>query len=193
MRDNWWELIAERNKRITDVSETEPPFEILEDRHAEGGLRRSRAVLYHRIFSTDDFATAASDIIRLVHGSQKHVPNRRRLLFVDIEGHRQKRGNFDSDMFELQYQFLSDFVIPYVTEIHMPLFSVQNTKAQVNEVPEGVFFMKGVTPKELRRAIAAGVNDIWVASEGASLRIAKPTQTKTFMRTPHKRGSKKRG
>jgi hypothetical protein len=38
MRGNWWNLMDERNKLLTDLSETAAPFEISEGPHFQGGL-----------------------------------------------------------------------------------------------------------------------------------------------------------
>jgi hypothetical protein len=174
MRDNWWNAISERNKRLTDVSEPAPPFEIPEDPHFEGGLRRSRFILYHRIFSDEDFRTSVSTIVKMVHSVQREYPNRQRLFFLDIDGHRNKRGHFDRDMFELQIQFLGQFMLQYLTEIHTPLLHLRNTKLQNNDVPDHLQIVEGGGQKAIRQAIAKGVGEIWLAEAGAMLRVTKP-------------------
>lgn len=49
----------------------------------------------------EEFEDAARALFRLVHRTQDVNPGARRMLFLDIEGHRQADGRFDADMCEL--------------------------------------------------------------------------------------------
>jgi hypothetical protein len=171
MRDHWWTLMAERNKHLTDVTIPAPPFELSEDIHSAGSLRRSRGFIYHVVLPEDNFDSSASAITQLVSAAQKDSPNVRRSLFLDIEGHRNKRGKFDHDMLELQLRFLQQFMIQYLTEIHAPLLNLKNEKLQNNDVPGGLFIIPEVNRSTISAALDNGVNKIWMADEAATLSI----------------------
>jgi HNH endonuclease len=165
MRDHWWRLIEERNKRLVDSAESRPPFEIAENKSFTGGLLRARILLYHRIFPREGFEKSANVLIELVYGAQKHNPNQKRLLFLDIDGHRRKDGRFDAEMAELQLSFLAQFLIRYVTEIHTPLLDLRNKRLQDNNVPERLNFIK------FEEAIKGNVDEAWLADLGVLVKI----------------------
>jgi len=173
MRDNWWEVIEERRKQLTDISEAEPAYEIAEDPNFEGALLRKRIVIYHVIFENESFEAAAKTLIKLVYEAQKKEPNRPRCLYLDIEGHRNKEGGYDADMFELQRHFLLAFLMPYLTELHMPLGSVTNKKFQRNDVIGDLKIIKNLSGKNIDDAITRGVEMIWLANHDAALRLPK--------------------
>ena len=62
-------------------------------------------------------------------------PGKKLKLFLDIDGHRNSNGGFDTDMLELQKDFLLEFLGQYLTEIHAPLIKVRSEKPQLNDVP----------------------------------------------------------
>lgn len=94
--------------------------------------------LYHRIMRRENFETAAKDLFQMLLNAQKTYPDQARVLYLDIDGHRNSEGGFDDDMLELQKEFGMGFLLPYFTEIHFPLISVRNAKAQRNDIPEGL-------------------------------------------------------
>ena len=55
---------------------------------------------------------------------------------MDIEEHRNKQGNFDKDMIELQQHFIAEFLEQFFTEIHMPVIKFKNCSPQNNNIPE---------------------------------------------------------
>jgi hypothetical protein len=63
--------------------------------------------LYHIIFDTETFEDAVASIVNLVYEVQEKFPDQPRHLFLDIEGHIEKDGAFDPDMWE----FISDFML----------------------------------------------------------------------------------
>jgi hypothetical protein len=70
-----------------------------------------------------------------VQTAQERNPGKKRVLYLDIDGHRTREGGFDADMFELQSEFLLGLLGPYLSEIHAPLMNVINPKPQENELP----------------------------------------------------------
>ena len=139
--------MGERRKQLTDLSEIEPPYKIAEDPNFEGVLKSKRIIIYHVVFENETFEAAARVLIKLVYEAQKSEPNTRRFLFVDIEGHRNEKGGFDADMFELQRHFLLGFLMPYLTELHTPLLGVANNELQRNDVVEDLEISQGTWPK----------------------------------------------
>jgi hypothetical protein len=92
--------------------------------------------LYHVVYRHEEFEEAAQALFKLVRESQARFPNQRRSLFLDIEGHRNEQGGFDSDMFELQKDFLIGLLGRFLSEIHSPLVNAINPKDQENDIPD---------------------------------------------------------
>jgi hypothetical protein len=72
----------------------------------------------------------------LVAYTQRTFPGAKRQLFLDIEDHRTPTGAFDGDMFELQQDFLLGYLMPFLTEVCMPLMSARNPNPQQEELPD---------------------------------------------------------
>ena len=94
-------------------------------------MGESKIGIYHRIMERENFEVAAKDIFMLIQNAQKNMPNKPRALYVDIDGHRNKAGGFDQDMFELQKEFGMTVLLPFVQEMHFPLFSIE---IQMNKI-----------------------------------------------------------
>ena len=92
--------------------------------------------IYHVVHAHEGFEEAAQALFGLVRRAQATAPGRERRLFLDIEGHRVAEGGFDSDMFELQNDFLGCFLAPFLSEISSPLLAYRNPRPQENELPE---------------------------------------------------------
>lgn len=92
-RDYWWDLMEQKQKFITDPSEINPAFEIDNDPNHQGSSLNSRSFIYHRVFHYENFETSIPTLVGLIHSSQERLPGRRRLLFLDIEGHKKEMGN----------------------------------------------------------------------------------------------------
>ena len=92
--------------------------------------------LYHVVLPHEGFEDAARALFRLVHRAQAVKPGARRMLFLDIEGHRQADGTFDADMRELQQEFLFDVLAPFLSEAHGPLVTLRNPHPQDDDLPE---------------------------------------------------------
>ena len=99
-------------------------------------MTRQRIAIYHRVMKRENFEVAAKDLFRLLVNAQKQSPDQPRVLYVDIDGHRNKAGGFVNDMFELQAQFGMGFLAQYFEEVHFPLYSIKNPKQQNNDIPE---------------------------------------------------------
>ena len=91
--------------------------------------------LYHVVLPHEGFGDAARALFRLVRRAQNVNPGARRMLFLDIEGHRQPDGQFDADMRELQQAFLFDVLAPFLTEAHCPLVILRNPHPRTTTSP----------------------------------------------------------
>ena len=76
-------------------------------------MEQNNIVLYHRVMRRENFEKAATDIFNLLKSAQTKSPNAPRLLFVDIDGHKNDQGGYDNDMFELQKDFGLGFLAKY--------------------------------------------------------------------------------
>jgi hypothetical protein len=92
--------------------------------------------LYHVVYSHESFEEAAQALHAIVRDAQAKCPNQRRALFLDIEGHRNEQGGFDSDMLELQEHFLVGFLGQFLSEIHCPLADMTRDSGQNNDIPD---------------------------------------------------------
>jgi len=94
--------------------------------------------IYHAIYAHEDFKTAATALFELVKTSAARCPGKKRVLFLDIDGHRNSRGGFDADMLELQKEFMFDFLGQFLTEMNMPLGTYRKVTPQSNVFPDGL-------------------------------------------------------
>ncbi len=93
------------------------------------------SAIYHVVYSHEAFEESAQTLFRLVRRAQELRPDKKRMLFLDIEGHRDRDGSFDADMIELQEEFLLGFLGRFLSEIRCPLYVATNPEPQDNEVP----------------------------------------------------------
>ena len=101
--------------------------------------KSGRLALYHRVYRRENFEKAAKDLFGLIQKAQKDNPNMERVMYVDIDGHRNEAGGFDADMRELQIEFGTSMLLPYVKELHFPLGTIINKGEQNNDIPEKLF------------------------------------------------------
>jgi len=106
-----------------------------EKRRSEIEFRDKAIALYHLVYADEGFEESAQALFRLVQRAQRVRPGKERKLFLDIEGHRDDEGAFDSDMLELQEHFLLGVLARYLSEIHCPLVTARNPDPQDDEIP----------------------------------------------------------
>ena len=99
--------------------------------------------LYHVIYKHEGFEESAQNLFKLVQNAQRRSPDKKRMLYLDIEGHRVEDGGFDADMLELQKEFLLSFLSSYLSEIHCPLVDETNLKPQENDIPPTLILIDG--------------------------------------------------
>ncbi len=104
--------------------------------------------LYHVIYKHEGFEESAQNLFKLVKNAQRRCPDKKRMLYLDIEGHRVEDGGFDADMLELQKEFLLGFLSAYLSEIHCPLVDGTNPKPQENDIPPTLILIDGRNEEE---------------------------------------------
>ena len=108
------------------------PLNTIED------LSDGNVALYYHVKPHQGFLECSRELFHLVRDAQERFPNRRRYLYLDIEGHRNDEGGYDFDMFELQSKFLTEFLMSYLTEARGPLAVLKNPLPQDNMSPEAL-------------------------------------------------------
>ena len=73
-------------------------------------MEKADVALYHRVLRRENFEKAAKDLVSLVYAAEKKEPGKPRILYLDIDGHRNAQNGFDVDMLELQKEFGLNFL-----------------------------------------------------------------------------------
>lgn len=157
--------MEDRRKAIAHASDLDAEAEIGKNEHYEGDISDRCVALYHFVFADDDFKTSAAHVFSLIQEAQKREPNKRRVLYLDIEGHRQTNGAFDGDSFELQRHFILGLMFQWLAEVHLPLLAVRNPKQQRNDIPDKVEILDHVSKESLSEAIELGADGLWFADK----------------------------
>lgn len=92
--------------------------------------------IYHLVYEHEGFEESAQNLFKLVQDAQTKFPGKKRLLYLDIEEHRNNEGGFDAEMLELQKDFVLGFLNQFLSRIHMPLVEAENPNVQSNDIPE---------------------------------------------------------
>ena len=61
-------------------------------------MDQAGVALYHRVMRWENFEKAAKDLVSLVYVAEKKEPGKPRILYLDIDGHRNAQGRYDEDM-----------------------------------------------------------------------------------------------
>ncbi len=132
LRDMWYQKVeAQRTPRIINKYHICEKIKVVEKAPEE--ITEKKVAIYHNIYANEDFEKAAEDIYQLTRDVQKRYPNKPRVLYLDIQGHRLPDGAFDHDMWELQFYFILQNLLFYYTEVHLPLVNVKNPYRQLEE------------------------------------------------------------
>ncbi|MDR0591346.1 MAG: HNH endonuclease [Candidatus Nomurabacteria bacterium] len=131
MRDHWYRVIESyvRDGKLE-------PIQPLDRREIGTRVRSCGSIaIYHYVFEDEDFETSAQILFKLVQAAQKQQPGANRVLYLDIEGHRNKQGGYDHDMYELQTEFMLGLLMNYISEVYMPLNHCLNSGPQDDDIP----------------------------------------------------------
>ncbi|MCI8466686.1 MAG: HNH endonuclease [Bacilli bacterium] len=161
MRDSRYEIIeAKKKSRIIENHYVHEKLKFLhEDKHSNG----SKIAIYHVVYENETFKDAANAIIELTREAQKQHPNKIRVLYLDIDGHRLENGAFDHDMLELQYNFIMKNISHYYSEINIPLISCKNKFKQANDpLPDDfIVYEENEIPEELKHCAGTMLTQIY--------------------------------
>lgn len=102
----------------------------------EGGAEPKGIALYHDMRVEEDFTKCATRLFAVLKQAAATRPGVPRYLYLDIQGHRDSDGDFDTDAREVIREFLLGFLRPYLTEISTPLYHARNTEPQREDIPE---------------------------------------------------------
>lgn len=166
MRDAWWEAMARRAQEMAASVDLDSVAIVDEDPEAIRNLSAKGILIYHCVFSHETFEESAKILFELVSKAAKKFPRRPRHLFLDIEGHRNKAGGFDRDMFELQAHFILGFLMPFLNAAHLPLIGVRNRKKRRDDLDGKleIFGPGKVTPQKNTKSNA--VQSMYLADTG---------------------------
>lgn len=78
------------------------------------------------ISEKENFEQAAQKIFNAIVNEKKKNKKSKIELIVKIDGHRNEKGGFDNDMFELQMEFLTKSIFKYLYKMTIPLASIIN-------------------------------------------------------------------
>lgn len=93
--------------------------------------------IYHEMRAGEGFDETAQTLFDLACRAILTYPKKRRILYLDIEGHRNQYDGFDDDAYEIQRNYVCDFLGKYLHEAHMPLVSWTNDRPS-NTMPDSV-------------------------------------------------------
>lgn len=93
-------------------------------------------LLYHRVLTDEGFDKSASDLFELIRYAQQQWPGKRRILSLDVDGHRNSVGGFTAEMFELMNEYVIGHLGRYLSEVITPLTHVANPNTQDDDVPD---------------------------------------------------------
>lgn len=101
-------------------------------------IEKEYIAIYHVVRKSEKFDKVANDLLDLIKEASVKFPNKKRMLYLDIEGHRNKEGGFDLDMLDIQTKFLTEMLMPYLTKATVPLGTVESTKGQLEDIPDSL-------------------------------------------------------
>ncbi len=93
--------------------------------------------VYHAVAAADAFEAAAEALFAVLREAQERFPGWPRVLYLDIEGHRDAHGRFEPDFVEYQQEFLFGVIAPFTTALEAPLTGpLLNPNPQRNDLPD---------------------------------------------------------
>ena len=149
-RDYWYKQVEEAIQKTGNT-------DILVLHQDEQDDNSAGIAIYHVIYENEGFQEAAKDIFDLLKSSQEKMENKKRYLYLDIDGHMDEYGRFDADMLELLQNYLTEVLLTYFYEIHTPLLDIRNLDKQRNDIPEDFTLLK--TEAELLQFIKREMNE----------------------------------
>lgn len=98
--------------------------------------------IIHRVHAHEDFNRTAQILLTLLNNAQRQHPGKQRCLYLDIDGHRDAKGDYDHDMHELQTKYMEEFLIHFLTRAVTPSGTFQNPNPQNDNIPASLNLIK---------------------------------------------------
>lgn len=92
--------------------------------------------IHYTALKSENFYDVANALFNNIKDAIDKMPNYTRILYLDIEGHTDEDGKFDDDMQEIQEYFVLYYLMPYITEVVMPIGHFKNIGEQVDDIPD---------------------------------------------------------
>ena len=140
MRDNWYEEVEKRKQpKIVEKYKVVKKIKLVSK---SKDTNEKCVAIYHEVKKEEDFQKAVEDLLALTKEAQKNFPKKNRILYLDIDGHRDDKGDFDQDMQELQLNFLFKNLLMYYKEAYLPLCHIKNKYEQLNDqLPDQIKYL----------------------------------------------------
>ena len=107
--------------------------------------------LYHDMLVSENFERCAVRLFSILQTAQEQHPNKKRILYLDVQGHRNSAGGFDQDALEITQDFVMGSLMPYLSEAVTPFFHLKNPKPQRNDIPPELIVVPADDQKPLVR------------------------------------------
>ncbi|MEU5385779.1 HNH endonuclease signature motif containing protein [Kitasatospora cineracea] len=94
--------------------------------------------LCHDMAVYENFERCAPRLFEIIYKAQQTAPAAPRKLYFSVQGHRNSEDGYDHDAWEMLKHFLPERVLPYLTELSTPLYTIRNPRRQDNLVPQAL-------------------------------------------------------
>ncbi len=95
--------------------------------------------IYYVVSVDESFEEAAFALFDLVREAQGRYPGWSRVLYLDIDGHIDAKGNFEDDFVEFQQELLFSTLAPFLCAFETPLTGgLINPDPQRDDLPDGL-------------------------------------------------------
>ncbi|WP_208636038.1 HNH endonuclease [Amycolatopsis thailandensis] len=93
-------------------------------------------ILYHDMAVYENFERCALRLFSIVKSAQRVNPDAPRYLYLRVQGHKNSKGAFDHDAWEIINNFVLGHLGSYLTGITTPIAEMKNGKKQCNDIPD---------------------------------------------------------
>jgi hypothetical protein len=107
------------------------------------GDQKPAIALYEVMKAYETFEDIAEHLHQMIMMAIVKNPGMRRVLYLDVDEHRNEAGGFDHDSHELQKEFILGFLMPFLSEVHLPLIAATNPWPQRDDIPQHLQLIPG--------------------------------------------------
>lgn len=152
LRNHWWKMV-EIKYSYSVADKTLMQFEGVGAEINDKVIMRSEepVVLEHRMLENANFDLTSHMIISSLKSTQKKFPFRSRILVIEVEGHRNDKGGFDNDAYEIIFEFALVMILRYCSAIFTPLGGYTNPYPQWNNIPDDFSVSDSIIDKYNKR------------------------------------------